>query len=384
MRILLMSQSYPPVLGGLQTATAQLAKHLSASGHDVLVVANRFPRDLPRFERIDGVQVHRLLFLSPRLGEIVRGRIDLFLGGSVLGPLQTIRLGRLIRIFEPQVVNLHFPLSMIPFVMRVRRKLDFRLVVSLHGDEIERWLDPGAPANGLRSDLGRLLRQADSVTACSRYLLEQACLLEPDVARKGTAIPNGVDPDRFRKGITRSERSRYLLAYGRLTRKKGFDLLLEAFARVSREFPGIDLILAGEGEERAALQSLADRLAISKRTIFLGRATPAQAVELLHGSDFVVVPSRREPFGIVALEALAAGKPVLATLVGGLPEILSNDDPNVAPSLMVTPTVDDLERGLRSWLTCQPPRGSEASRLKLLERNSWAAVAARYERVFAG
>lgn len=384
MRILLMTQSYPPILGGLQTATAQLAKHLSASGHDVLVVTNRFPRALLRFERIDGVQVHRLLFLSPRLGDIVRGRIDLFLGGSVLAPLQTIRLGRLIRTFEPQVVNLHFPLSMIPFVTRVRRKFDFRLVVSLHGDEIERWLEPGAPANGLRSDLGRLLRQADAVTACSRYLLEQACMLETDVTRKGTAIHNGVDPDRFRKSSGRSERGRYLLAYGRLTRKKGFDLLLEAFARVSREFPRIDLILAGEGEERTALQSLADRLGISKRIAFFGRATPAQLVELLHRSDFVIVPSRREPFGIVALEALAAGKPVLATLVGGLPEILANDDPDAAPSLLVAPTVDDLEGGLRTWLTCQPTGGNEGSRLKLLERNSWAAVAARYERVFAG
>ncbi|MGH9336615.1 MAG: glycosyltransferase family 4 protein, partial [Vicinamibacteria bacterium] len=345
MRILLMTHSYPPLLGGLQTATAQLAKHLAASGHDVVVVTSRYPRSLSSFERIDEVPVYRMLFLSPSLRDVVRGRIDLFLASSVLAPLHAMRLERLMRDFEPEVVNLHFPLSMIPFVMRIRRKFDFRLVVSLHGDEIERWLQPGSPSNGLRSDLSRLLRQSDAVTACSRYLLERACLLEPDVAAKGTAIHNGVHPGGLDHRTRPDDRGRYLLAYGRLTRKKGFDLLLEAFAKVSRDFPEVDLILAGDGEERAALQSLAGHLGIAHRLVFFGRASTAQVMELVQGSDFVVVPSRSEPFGIVALEALAAGAPVLATNVGGLPEILANDEARLETEV---PERDGLSKTPRS------------------------------------
>src|SRR5262249_6683038 len=117
-------------------------------------------------------------------------------------------------------------------------------------------------------------------------------------------------------------RRSYILAFGRLIYKKGFDLLLTAFAQIAPRYQEVDLILAGEGEERDALRAQAQQSGLEGRVHFFGRATPEEVVRLLNGCLFVAVPSRIEPFGIVALEALAAGKRVLATRVGGLGELL--------------------------------------------------------------
>lgn len=80
--------------------------------------------------------------------------------------------------------------------------------------------------------------------------------------------------------------------------------------------------MAGDGELQQALRAQAAQLGVHDRVYFLGRATPEQVVQLLNGAQFVVLPSRSEPFGIAAVEAMAAGKAVLATRVGGFPEVL--------------------------------------------------------------
>ncbi len=108
----------------------------------------------------------------------------------------------------------------------------------------------------------------------------------------------------------------YLFGFGRLTRVKGFDILVQAFIDIADSYPNIDLILAGEGEQKEQLSKIAKSENMEKRIIFWGRASPEQVVKLLNGCMFAVVPSREDTFGITALEALAAGKPLLATTVG--------------------------------------------------------------------
>ncbi len=173
MRILLITSSYPPVLGGLQTAVHALAQEFMARGHEVAVVANRYPRSLARRERIDGVNVRRLAFMKPELDQIRRRRADLFLAACAICPVTLFSIWRLYRKFQPDVVNVHFPLSQNPFVLWLSRRFSFRLVVSVHGSEI---LGSATPGN--RRILRAILREADAVTACSRYLLSKAAELE--------------------------------------------------------------------------------------------------------------------------------------------------------------------------------------------------------------
>jgi D-inositol-3-phosphate glycosyltransferase len=116
-----------------------------------------------------------------------------------------------------------------------------------------------------------------------------------------------------------------------LTYKKGFDVLIEAFAK-NQSQADPDLIIAGGGEEYDALRSQVERLGLNGSIHFFGEASKRDVVKLLNGCLNVVVPSRSEPFGIVALEGLAAGKPVLATRVGGLPELLEGADAFLVPA----------------------------------------------------
>jgi glycosyltransferase involved in cell wall biosynthesis len=232
------------------------------------------------------------------------------------------------------------------------------------------------------------------VTACSRYLLEKAVELEPAVGAKGCAIHNGIDAQRFAIARRAEPERRYILFIGRLTAKKGVDLLIEAFARVAAQL-GVDLVIAGEGEEGPSLREQTRRLAMGERIRFLGRASSSEVVDLIRGARFVVVPSKEEPFGIVALEALAAGTPVLATAVGGLPELIASafangDRPNGsdlqaerdASILLVEPNVDSIATGLRQWMGPKsPPPLTETRRRHVLARFDWSRVVDRYEAV---
>ena len=100
MKVLLITSSYPPVLGGLQTVTHTLAQHLLHQGHEVQVVTNRYPRQLAAGETLDGVPVQRWHFLSPRLEDLKQGRADLFLASWYYQPATRRRLLQLFQSFQ--------------------------------------------------------------------------------------------------------------------------------------------------------------------------------------------------------------------------------------------------------------------------------------------
>jgi glycosyltransferase involved in cell wall biosynthesis len=383
MKILFVSASYLPVLGGLQTVTHTLARDNATRNQDVLVVANRFPRSLPRNETIDGIRVHRELFLIPHVRYLSQRRPDLLAGALLHYPLTLRNVHQIVERFQPDVVNVHFPDGQIPFVLNLRRHFRFRLVVSLHGHELLRWQETGSASTKATwsdgaSALRSLLRDTDAVTACSRYLLNRAIELEPLIASKGTVVYNGIDPARFDDRTPHHRLRPYILAFGRLTYKKGFDLLLEAFARLAGRFPNLDLLLVGEGDERTTLEEQVQRLGIATRVEFHNRATQDGVVKLLNGCRLLVVPSREEPFGIVALEGLAAGKPVLATRVGGLPEVVP-----VPPNLLVEPSVEGLQHGLEAMLGATIPSTEDTNR-EVAQRFTWNRMFDAYRRVYAG
>lgn len=343
------------------------------------VVTNRYPRSLPRREALNGVPVERLLFLWPELGYLRQRRLDLFLASWLYAPATLLRLLRLCWEFRPDVVNVHFPDAQIPFVLWLRRCFRFRLVVSLHGDEVLRWMKDGR-SKMKGQDLRRLqtiLREADAVTACSGWLLGKAIALEPSVAAKGVTIHNGVDVARFQDSAAYSHARPYILAFGRLTYKKGFDMLIDALAKVGTASLNVDLILAGAGEEAESLKRQARNLGLADRVHFFGRATPEQVIHLLNGCRFVVIPSREEPFGIVALEALAAGKPVLATRVGGLPEFIPSP-----PNRLVEPTVTGMLEGLHFYI--DNFQSLQAEQPSLSTQFAWPQVVANYLQVLEG
>ena len=389
MKILLLPASYAPVVGGLQTVVQTLARSFTRQGHEVRVVTNRYPVALAAKETIDGVRVDRLLFLSPDFDYLRRLRPDLFGASLFYGPQSHSKLKQVMREFHPDVVNVHFPDHQIPFILKLRREFAFRLVVSLHGHDIERVDAEPAVGNGeerdshaARAQLQSILSAADKITACSRHILDKATQIETSVSGKGHVIYNGVDPERFSNKACYSHPRPYVLAFGRLTHEKGFDMLLLAFAKAGTVDSSVDLIVAGDGEDRDPLKALVNELGLTQRVRFFGEASPDEIVQLLNGSLFVAVPSRREAFGIVALEALAAGKTLLASRTGGLGEFLA--EMCESEVTLVEPTADGLTDGLRKLLTLKRNGSSATKSNQVPEQYSWTKVAKRYESVLAG
>jgi glycosyltransferase involved in cell wall biosynthesis len=349
LRILLIPTSYPPVLGGLQTVVHDLARHLHTE-HEVRVITNRYPRSLPAREVNDEIVVERTLFLSPKRTYLTHWRPDLFLSSLYYYPATKKHFVRVMNDFRPDVINVHFPDAQMAFVTALRRQFDFRLVVSLHGHDIERWCSSESPAvqePGAKigaQPLRDLLNEADAVTACSASLLSQARLLEPMVAAKGQVVYNGIDLKRFNRTTRYHHPRPYILSYGRFTATKGFDLLIAAFAKLVAGHAQVDLILAGAGEDETLLKKCVNEAELGDRVHFPGKVPPEVIVELLNGCLFLAVPSRSESFGIVALEGMAAGKPVVATNVGGLPEVLAGADALLVQPDNATELATALER----------------------------------------
>ncbi len=320
LKVWVVASSYLPKTGGLERVSSGLAKELQRRGYSVKVLTQRHPRTLPENEAIEGVSVQRLVFLIPRLHYLRNGRLLLFFASFIWFPLTLVRLLWQIANEQPQVVNLHFVGAPAIFLLLIRNILRFRFVVSLHGDDVE------GLARGNRFDrwiFRATLRQADVVTACSRYLLDQAEVIEPSIRRKAQVIHNGMEI--FPLAPIDQARD-VILAVGRMVYKKGFDVLLRAFAQCRNIGTATRLTLIGDGPERNRLESLARDLGLEHRVEFAGLQNQDQVRDAMQASRLVVIPSRQEPFGMVALEAMAVGKPVVATRAGGLPEILKEAD----------------------------------------------------------
>ena len=321
MKILLIPASYLPVTGGLQTVTSALARSLNSRGHDVRVITNKYPTQLDGNESIEGISITRWHFLYPRFEQLLGLRPDLFIAAMVLFPLTLMRLIFRLRRERSDVVNLHFAGAAGLFVLLARKFVHFRLVVSLHGDDVEglsrrkafdRWL------------FRKLMQAAEVVTACSGYLLDQAMKIEPAVATKGRVVFNGMD-EQPHSHVSEPEAGIVgVVAVGRLVPKKGFDVLLQAFAAGSKETSRLTLI--GDGPERERLKELARSLGLNGEVNFCGAQDREATLAAMKQANVIAIPSLQEPFGLVALEAMALGKPIVASRVGGLPEVLAGAD----------------------------------------------------------
>jgi glycosyltransferase involved in cell wall biosynthesis len=144
-----------------------------------------------------------------------------------------------------------------------------------------------------------------------------------DLGDRATVVYNGVRMAEFDRAMPAEFERPYVLAIGRHVVQKGFDVLLQAFREAcdASDF-GWDLVVAGDGPERNALIRQADELGIRPRVHFPGATDRDSTASLFKGCALFVLPSRHEPFGIVNLEAMAAGRPVVATAVGGVPEFV--------------------------------------------------------------
>jgi glycosyltransferase involved in cell wall biosynthesis len=195
-------------------------------------------------------------------------------------------------------------------------RLGLPLVVTAHGSDVTAF----GSVRHLRPFFSAACRRAARLTAVSRDLVARLGSMGYPEARW---VPNGC------AAVASGERPRVrgrILFVGTLWEWKGTDVLLRAFDRVRKDVPGATLDLVGEGSGAAALRAEADRLGLGSAVRWLGVLPNARVRELMEEADVLCLPSRREGFPLVLLEALAAGVPAVATAVGGIPEIISRPE----------------------------------------------------------
>jgi glycosyltransferase involved in cell wall biosynthesis len=305
MRILTFTPYFPPSVGGLETLVSELVVDLARRGHTVEVLTSSEPQGLPPTDDWHGVPVYRFPLHSPIYRNEVRR----------LAEVRTAVAARKVA-FAPDVVHVHLADAAVLYHVLTESAYPAPAVVTVHS-AIAAEAQPGTV-------LHRGLLDADIVTACSRSMLDQVVAAVPEVAARGRVVLNGIDTARI-DASPLPEGDPCVLLLGRFVPDKGLDVGVRAVAALVEEFPTLRVLLVGDGVERAALLALADELGIAARVEAPGALPPHAVADVFARATVVAVPSRYpEPFGLVAVEAGLAGRPVVASAAGGLPEVVDD------------------------------------------------------------
>jgi len=378
--ILLIPNSYLPKLGGLELAVYNVAHYLARKAHKVTVIAGTSIVKYSKEADSDSVTVYRMPFILPRVVTrcgYKKAMISLLksIVTPCLIPLTFFKLFQIIRSTKPDIVNLHYIAENAFFCLLVRKFLRFNFIVNIHGEDIE-WYNK-------RSFISRwltkkTLQNADLVLSNSKYLLKKAEKICP--IKNKDVVGNGIDLKHFEDNKKYIHNKRYILSIGNFGYKKGFDVLIKAFNIVSSKYPGVDLLMAGDGLERAKCERLVLEVKLNKSVNFLGKVGRTRIPLLLNGCELFILPSRREPFGIVLLEAMAAGKPIVATRAGGVPEVVKEGE----NAILVEPESSDaLAQGIMKLLQDSDLRKRFGEKGKEIVKNfTWDKVIERYIKIY--
>lgn len=376
MKILMLTWEYPPkVVGGLARAVADLSQALAAQGHEIAVVTTDAAECESRAYAA-GVRVYRVNQFLPK-------PLD-FIEEVHLQNYHLIQKGvELLSQGDFDLIHAHDWL-VAPAAKVLKHSFQIPLVCTIHATEWGR-------NNGLHNDLQRhisdlewwLTYESYRVICCSEYMrseLRRVFQVPPD---KLTVIPNGVRPENFSSVHPNLDqwRNRWampeeeiVLYVGRHVYEKGVDLLLAAAPKVLAHRPQAKFIIAGTGPCHDELRQQAWHLGLGQKVHFAGFVDDLTRNSLYHLAEVAVFPSRYEPFGLVALEAMAAGAPVIVSDVGGFAETVRHEvngltfysgNPNSLADNIIR-LLGDKALGHRL---------SERARRELVERYDWRQIA---------
>ncbi len=329
----MVSWEYPPVvIGGLGRHVHHLSTALASAGHEVVVLSRRpsgtDPSTHPSSDEVvDGVRAiaaaqdpHEFSFGADMMAW------TLAMGHSMVRAGLSLKKRGSNRPWRPDVVHAHDWLVAHPAIA-LAQFYDVPIVSTIHATEAGRhsgWVS-GSISRQVHAVESWLVRESDSLITCSASMADEITeLFGPGLAAI-TVIRNGIDAARWPFAERRPRTGPAELLYlGRLEYEKGVHDVIAALPRIRRTHPGTTLTIAGEGTQQEWLIEQARKHRVLKAIRFAGHLDHAELLPVLHRVDAAVLPSHYEPFGIVALEAAAAGTPLVTSNIGGLGEAVIN------------------------------------------------------------
>jgi len=299
---------FPPEVGGLESHIHFLGRALVQRGHQVDAVTSRSRPALARHEVIDGIGVWRTWMPARNTSG--------WAAHAVLSVPRFRRLAESADVLHAQDIAAVLPCMV---AQRVRRA---PIVTTYHTSHFLRRADSAF----WRPVFRKFLHAADHNLASSQEIASVAERIAPGV--RVEAVTNGVDTAFFHRGdptLPSAPSGRFrLVAPRRLFEKNGVEFLIRAVPLILEE-ADVEVVLIGDGPEREALETLARQLGVAERVDFLGSREHADMPGLLSSADLAVFPSLMEATSVAALESMACELPVVASRVGGLPEIIDDE-----------------------------------------------------------
>jgi glycogen(starch) synthase len=303
-RILFWTELFWPYIGGVQILAAKSLPMLRQRGYEFALITSHGDRDLPDVDSYEGIPVYRFRFWQALATRDI----------SLLFKAQH-QVAELKRSFKPDLIHINLTDPNVFFHLHTSQVHPAPMLVSLQ---------VGLPKQSFASGslLKRTLSAAAWVTANSEALLAEARELLPEINSTSSVIYNGLDLPDIPLAPLPVEEPRLVCA-GRLVSDKGFDVALAAMALLMERFPKLQMTIVGDGPERIRLGQQAMDLGLGKAVTFVGWVDPGEIPTFMKSATIVIMPSRwEEAFGLVALEAALTARPVVATRVGGLPEVV--------------------------------------------------------------
>jgi D-inositol-3-phosphate glycosyltransferase len=376
MRIAMVSEHASPLAalggadsGGQNVHVLELSSALADIGHEITVWTRRDGPDLPDCVPLrSGVVVRHVTAGPPRA--VPKDELVPYL------PEFTSVLGDAWSADQPDIVHAHFWMSGIAALFAAAGRIPVVQTFHALGSVKRRHqgADDTSPQGRVRAELA-VARQVDRVlVTCTDEVFELVRMGVPRL--RMTVVPCGVDTTEFTPDgpvAPRGERPR-VLSLGRLVRRKGVDEVIEALRRV----PAAELVIAGgerDGDPDAArLRECARRAGVTDRVRLVGPVARPDVPALLRSADAVVCAPWYEPFGIVPLEAMACGRPVVASMVGGMQDTVVDQ----VTGLLVPPRRPDALAAALRELLGSPTMGAAygiAGRDRVVARYGWERVA---------
>lgn len=375
--MLVLAREYPPQgTTGVASHVSGLSRALVRAGHEVTVLVpadhddrtNDTTRSLD--DATDGVRVRRAATDLPWLPDD-----DVVANTASTNNHLVALLGEL-GDWRPDLVHAHdWDVAWAARTIATIHRCP--LVATIHATERSRHgghLPPGA-AEAVHAVESWLVWTADRVVCTSRFMLREVSEGFEYDAGAIDLVPSGIDPSDWSPPNPNEERGPLVVAWGRVQYEKGFQVLAQAMARLRSRIPGVTCLVAGRGSYLPELQSQVDLEGVSDIVQLAGFVPNDELRRQLHRAGCVVIPSLYEPFGVVALEALASGAPVVAARTGGLAEIM---DGTGAAAMFEPGNAIELAERIGTVLQDKSVATdlAESARRLLSERYSWDAIAA--------